>query len=163
VDKWLDQLEACLAQLDVEHDQLLGLVRRKQNAMRMGQTALIADCIEREHESVKQIAHVEKQRQQAVGQITAALEPTAAAPLTIGQIAERVGEPRRGRLLVLQQRLRRTIGIIKDENDVSRRAADGLLRHVQGVIRQVTMAVGGATYGRRGVVASAVSSFSVTG
>jgi hypothetical protein len=163
VDKWLDQLESCLTRLDAEHDQLLGLVRRKQGAMRLGQAVVISDCIEREHASVKQIAEIERLRQQTVGQITGAWAPGSAAPMTVAQIAERAGEPRRGRMLMMQQRLRRTIELIRTENEVSRRATEGLLRHVQGVIRHVATAMGGSTYGRRGVVASASSTFSITG
>lgn len=166
MDKWLDELETCLRRLDEHHDQLLGLVRRKHQAMRMGQHVLIADCCNREHEMVNRIAETEKRRQAAVGQVTFALSPQARVPLKISDIAERVGEPRRGRMLVMQQRLKQTIELIQQENDVARRATEGLLRHVQGVIQQVAAAVGGATYGRRGVVTSpnvAVSSFTVTG
>ena len=166
MDKWLDELEACMRQLDQEHDQLLGLVRRKQQAMRLAQHALIADCCGRESQSVHRIAAVEKRRQGIVGQITAAASPSAKQPLRLGEIADLAGEPRRGRLLVTQQRLQRTARLIQQENDVARRATESLLRHVQGVIQQVAAAVGGATYGRRGVVTSpnvAVSSFSITG
>ena len=166
MDKWLDELEGCLRELDQLHDQLLGLVRRKHQAMRLAQHALIADCVERENAMVQGIAAVEKRRQAAVGQVTFALAPQARQPLRVTEIAGRIDEPRRGRVLVLQQRLQRTIGLIQQENEVARRATDSLLRHVQGVIQQVAAAVGGATYGRRGVVTSpavAVSSFSITG
>lgn len=163
----LGQLERVMRLLNDEHTQLLSLVHRKSEAMRQGKPALVSDCCEREHERVQKIAELEKQRQQIVALITESVDPNASAPLRMGEIADRAGEPVRGRLLVSQAQLRETLESIRQHNAVAKRAADGLLHHVRGVMQTVTRMVGDAgTYGRRGAIASPaapVSSFSITG
>ena len=167
MDKWLDQLETDLAALITEHQELLGLIRRKKEAMTQAKTRVVADCCQMENEHVQRIAQTEKHRQQVVAAITEAINAEAKEPLTMEEIAGRVPEPRRGRLLVRRQQLRVLMQTIKSENDVARRITEGLLRHVQGMIQQVTLAVGAAgTYGRKGITAApaiAVSSFVVSG
>ena len=166
MDKWLDQLEQCLSSMTVQHEQLLSLVRRKQEAMRMAQPQLVIDCCERENEHVQTITRIEKRRQAVIGQITAELTPGARLPMTLSQIADAIAEPRRGRLLVMQMRLRQLMQQIQHDNAVCRRATEGLMRHVTGVMQKVTAVVGAAnTYGRRGVANASpatVSSFSLT-
>ncbi|QNN23270.1 flagellar protein FlgN [Planctomycetales bacterium ZRK34] len=166
MDKHLDQLEQCLSGMTVQHEQLLSMVRRKLEAMRMAQPDLVADCCQRENEHVQAIARIEKRRQTVIGEITSVLAPGSRLPMTLGQIADAVGEPRRGRLLVMQVKLRQLMQRIQHENAVSRRATEGLVRHVTGVMQKVTAVVGAAnTYGRRGVANASpatVSSFSLT-
>lgn len=166
MDKHLTQFEQCLSNLTEQHEHLLTMVRRKQEAMRLAQPDLVADCCERENEHVQTIAAIEHRRQTVLGEITQAIAPQADKPLTLAQIADHVGEPHRGRLLVMQGRLRELIHTIQNENAVSRRAAEGLLKHVTGVMQKVNAVVGAAnTYGRRGVASAApatVSSFSLT-
>jgi len=167
MDKHLDQLEALLGQLDAEHEQMLTLLAVKREAMRQAKPAAVSDCCERENERVQKIVAIEKRRQVIVGEITAALTPGAAQPLTITQIADRVGEPRRGRLLVLRQRVRDRMHRVARENAVARAATDGLLRHVQGLIQQVSKTLAGSgTYGRAGMNPAAstiTTTFSITG
>lgn len=152
MDKWLDELEACMEQLAGEHEHLLGLIRRKREAMRSARPALVADCCERENHHVQRIAHAEKRRQDVVGRLTGEIAPGGAEPMRLADLADHAGEPRRGRLLELHRKLRQTIGDIQRENDIARRATEGLLRHVRGVIQQVTEQMdGGITYGRRGI------------
>jgi hypothetical protein len=168
-ERWLDELERCLHRLSEEHEGLLDLIRRKQRAMQMGQPQLVTDCCERENAHVQRIGGLEGHRQKAVGELTALLGEDARSdqPLTLRAIAERIEEPRRGRLLVLHQRLRQTMEQVQRENRVARGATEGLLHHVRGVIQQVTQAVGGAgTYSRQGPVEAppdTASSFTVTG
>ena len=165
----LDALEHHLRRLAEEHEGLLELIRRKQRAMRMGQPQLVTDCCERENHHVQRIGGLEGHRQKAVGEITRFMTrgTEREQPLKLSEIAERLPEPRRGRLLVLHQRLRDTMHQVQRENQIARQATDGLLHHVRGVIQQVTQAVGGAgTYGKQGPVEAppgAVSSFSITG
>lgn len=165
VDEKLTQLAEQMELLLKTHEGLLGLVRRKQEAMRLGQAELVAETCELENEHVRKIAELEKRRQMVVGQITAELTPDAAEPLRLRDIADAVAEPRRGQLLVLHQQVRAVMERIQRENEVSKRAAEGLLRHVQGIVQQVTQVMGAATYGRRGGMAEApvaMNSFSVT-
>jgi hypothetical protein len=163
----MDQLEADMATLITEHESLLGLIRRKREAMRTAQPRLVYECCELENQRVQKIGRTEKHRQQVVAAITGLVNPAAKQPLTLEQIAAMVGEPRRGRLLVRRQQLRQLMQTVKDQNEQAGRITEGLLRHVQGMIQQVSQAIGTAgTYGRRGVSvapAVAVSSFVVSG
>lgn len=165
MDNYLSQLVEQMELLLRTHEALLGLVRRKQEAMRLGQADLVSETCTLENEHVQRIAELEKQRQAIVGTITESLSPKAGEPLRLRQIADAVAEPRRGQLLMLHQQLREVMERIRRENEVSKRAAEGLLRHVQGIVQQVQQVMGGATYGRRGSVApasAAMHSFSVT-
>lgn len=167
MDRELDNLERLMQALLEEHTGLHDLVRRKQQVMRMGRPALIEDCCTAENRHVQRIGGIERDRQASVGRLTEAWAPGADRPLRLAEIAERAGEPRRGRLLVSQRRLVELMDAIRRDNDVAKRATEGLLKHVQGVVQYVTQAVSGAgVYERRGRVATpgvAVSSFTVTG
>lgn len=158
MDNTLAQLLEQMESLLKAHEGLLGLVRRKQQAIRLGQPDLVSETCTLENEHVQRIAELEKQRQRMVGELTQQLAPNATEPLRLRQIADEFPEPTRGQLLVLHQRLRQTMQTIQRENAVSRRAADGLLRHMKGIVQQVTQAAGGATYGRRGSIAPAATS-----
>ncbi len=165
MDKQLNQLESHLRQLLTEHESLLSLIRRKQAAMREANARLVGDCCELENQRVQRIGEIEKSRQGVVAELTAMLTPGAAKPMTVGQVAERVDEPRRGKLLVLQSKLIGVIGDIRRESAVTRAAMERLLNHVNGMVQTIVKTVGGGTYGRRGVVQatpSLVSSFSAT-
>ncbi|MBI1367588.1 MAG: hypothetical protein GC162_02925 [Planctomycetes bacterium] len=166
MDKWFDQFEHAMTLLFAEHEQLLLLVKRKQEAMRLAKPQLVTDCCAHENERVQKIAELEKRRQQVLGLLTQKLAPQSTKPMTLSEVAEHAGEPRRGRLLVMHRKLRALIEQIRRENDIARRATEGLLRHVTGVMQMVTAAVGGSgTYGRRGMSgahATVVSSFSLT-
>ena len=165
MDKQLNQLESHLQQLLTEHESLLSLVRRKQQAMREANARLVGDCCELENERVQKIGEIEKTRQLVVAELTEMLAPGAAKPLTVGQIAEHLDEPRRGRVLVIQTQLVRVIGDVRKESAITRAAMERLLNHVNGMVQTIVKTVGGATYGRGGMVSAApslVSSFSAT-
>jgi hypothetical protein len=166
MDKWLDELETCLRQMHEEHHQMLALIQRKQQAMRQAKADAVHECCGLENQCIQRIGEVEKKRQACLGRLTAAWAPNSAKPLTIVEIAERVAEPRRGRLLVLKAQLTELMHGVRRENQVAQIATQGLIQHVQGVIKQVAAAMNPGTYGRRGPVVSSnmpCSSFSVTG
>lgn len=167
MDKWFDELEAHMTQLTEEHEQLLGLVRRKREAMRSAHPALVTDCCERENQHVQRIAHIEKRRQDLVGRITDQIAPGVDRPMRLTDLIHHTAQPRRDRLTAMHRKLRQTMRDIQRENDIARRATEGLLRHVRGVIQQVTHALdGGKTYGRRGIEHGPpliASSFTATG
>ncbi len=167
MDKKLNELEHCLRDLLVEHEQLLGLVRRKLEAMKLSSPELINDCCLRENECVQKIGDTEKHRQKVVGELTLIMQPNATEPLNLQQIGEALPEPRRGVILVLRAKLRDLMAQIKKENNVADQATKGLLGHVRGVMQMVRQAASGAgTYSRKGIeVKTSVpaSSFSLTG
>jgi len=166
VDKQLDKLETHLRDLLSEHESMLALVRRKHEAVRQALPAVVTECTERENEAVKRIGQIETERQNVVGELTQMLEPNAAEPLRLAELAERVDEPRRGRLLVMHRNLMETMQELRREAAVTRSAMEGLLGHVQGMVQMLVQTVGGGgTYGSRGRVnpaAAVVSSFSTT-
>lgn len=166
MDKDLLELENCLRQMTQEHRELFSLLQRKQQAMRVARPDVVHDCCRQENIHVQRIGQIETQRQHVLGRLTAKVAPKSKEPLTITQIADHAGEPRRGRLLVLRQQLREMIWACKRENEIARDATQSLLNHVQGVIQQVASAMGVGTYGRRGTVpqtSSLASTFTVTG
>lgn len=166
MDKALAELESLLTQLIAEHRQLLEQLRGKQQAMRSAKPAEVEARCTQEQAIVYRIGRLETQRQDAVRRITAMIDPAARSTLSITQIADRVEEPLRGRLLVLRQQLRELIETVRRENEVARIATEGLLKHVQGIIQQVAAAMGAGTYGRRGSMhqtPTLASTFSVTG
>lgn len=167
MDKQLRELEKQMAHLIDEHEALLGLVERKLEALRLAKPDLVTDCCARENDRVQRIAALEKRRLDLVGRITEGLEPRAAQPLSLTEIAKRVHGERGARLMVLRVKLQGLMERIRKENAVARRATEGLLGHMSGILQQVTNAMSnGGTYGRRGAVGSTpltASSFSITG
>ncbi len=166
MNRLIPQVEQCLNELIAEHEQLLMLVRRKRLALANAQPELVQDCCERENALIQRIGEIEKRRQTVVAQWTQQTHSAATQPLTLREIAERQDEPVRGRLLMNQQRLQELMRNVQDENRVARDATEGLLRHVQGMIRVISQAVSSAgVYGRKGVAAgppAMASSFAVT-
>jgi len=166
MDRDLLELENHLKQMLAEHQRLLELVRRKRQAMASASVGLVSDCCQRENECVQRIGRLEKSRQELVARITTHCDADAREPMTLGQIADRAGEPARGRLRVLHASLRELMGVVRSENRVAQAAADGLLQHVRGVIQSVRQAMSASgTYGRQGItppVATAASSFTTT-
>jgi hypothetical protein len=167
MDKMLSQLEQHLRELLREHEQLLTLIERKEQALRHAQPDLVSDCCRRENQHVQRIGAIEKRRQVLVGQITRQIDPAGSQPFNLRQIAEHASPAQRDRLMVLHAELRQLMVTIKQRNDVARRATEGLLHHVQGVMHAVGQAFASVgVYGRKGVNMGApavVSSFTITG
>ena len=162
----MKQLENHLRDLLDEHESMLTLIKRKRDGLKRAQPQVVNDCTNRENRHVQRIGEIEKQRQRVVAALTQVIVPQAPQPLSLGQIAEHASEPTRGRLLVLQKRLHETMQAIQRESSITRRAMEGLLNHVQGIVQSIVQNVGGGgTYCRRGQVSAAgarVSSFNAT-
>lgn len=164
MDKQLHELEEQLRDLLAEHEAMLALVRRKREAVRHARPNQVSDCTTAENAHVRRIGEIETRRQHTVAAISRAIDPAATEPMRLGRIAERVDEPRRGRLLALQAQLMQRMQEIQRESRIVRQAMDGLLKHVQGMVQVVAHTLGGQTYCQRGRVAAAqVSSFAATG
>ncbi len=167
MDKLLVELEELIRRLRDEHVQLLGLIRRKTQALRLAKPEVVGDCCERENQAIQRIGALEKRRQALVGQITSVLNPGAAAPMRLSEIAAKASPTRADRLKVLHAELRQLIEQVRCEGAIAQRATQGLLQHVQGVMQNLRQRfAGGNIYGRRGVASGPsemVSSFSMTG
>jgi len=137
IQQRIDALEQTLRHLIDEHVALGRLIAQKQQALRDAKPVDVENCCIMENQHVQRIGEFEKARQGLLGHLTGAWAPDAAEPLTLIEIAQRIDEPQRGRLLVLRQQLREQIKQVQHANAVAHRATEGLLNHVQGVIRQV--------------------------
>jgi len=165
VERIADALEAVLVELIDGHEKLVALCVAKRSALSAAQHDRVAEILGRENDRVQQISELEKQRLRLGGELTLALDPAAAAPMRLRQLAERCDEPRRGRLLVLRQTLEARMRSASNEMKVARRATEALVRHMQGIVQTINSACAGAgVYGRPGTASAptALSTFNTT-
>ncbi len=166
MDKQLAQLEHVLREQLAANEALLSLLNRKREAMKTADQALMLQCCELEQEKVHLLGELEKQRLQLVAALTLAVEPDAAEPLRLAELAQRMEEPARSRLLVLRAQLVERMTQVRDQTRITHRALESLQRHMQGLMMTVgALCSGVATYGANGArprAAAAVSTFSMT-
>ena len=98
---------------------------------------------QRENAVVQQISELEKKRLQLVADLTLALDPQAAQPLKLAELAQRLDEPDRGRLLVLRQQLLERMAEVRRQTNVARRATESLVSHMQGLVQSIGAACSG--------------------
>lgn len=139
-------LEAVLKQLAERHEQLLALMKRQREALRQADHHGVSEYSRLENTIVQAIGELEKQRLELVAELTRAIHPTAAQPMRMRDLAERLPEPSRGRLLVLREQLRDRIARVKEESSVTRRATESLLKHMQGLVHTLGNAGRAAGY-----------------
>lgn len=165
-EKSVNQLEALLRTQIASHESLLELMSRKRMAMQMANPAVMAECTLQEAQLVQVIGQCEKERLTHVADLTLLLDPDASEPLSLMDLAQKLPEPTRGRLLTLRLELRRRMERVRVESGVMAKASQSLVRHVQGLIQMIgTACTGVSTYnpqGGRHQAATAVSTFSAT-
>jgi len=166
MEKKIAKLEQILSKQLEEHELMFGLLKRKREALRQANHRLVRDCCEQENHRVQAIGELEKHRLRLVGELTLMLNPHAAAPMLLGELAERLDEPARGRLLVFRQQLREKMEQIRHDASVVRRATESLTRHMQGLVQTISGAMNcGGVYGSGGAPpqrAMAMSTFNTT-
>lgn len=159
-------LQTVLQQQVEAHEQLLTLLQRKRDGLRTADAKSVMACCALENEKVQLISELEKQRLCVIAALTLSLDPQAAAPLRLADLAEQLPEPVRGRLLVLRQQLVERMTRVAEASTVARRAAEALGRHMHGLVQSIgAISTGVATYGQRGkrpAGATAISTISVT-
>ena len=159
-------LEQVIRQLLDLHGELLDLLKRKQEKLRANDAQAMMDCCTLEHEKMQRIAELEKRRLTLAADLTLAVDPGAAEPMRLAELAERLDEPMRGRLLVLRQQLLETMKNVQSETSIVRLATETLAKHMQGIIQTIgAISTGVSTYGSGGAFPrqnSAVSTFSAT-
>jgi len=152
-------------QLDL-HAQLLELLKRKRDTLQANDNQAMTGVCVLEHEKLSKIADLEKQRLKLVADLTLKVDPRAQSPLKMADLAEQLGEPARGNLLVLRQQLLEGMQAVQQETHVVRRATEALSRHMHGIVQTLgALSAGIATYGSRGSLPqsnTAVSTFSAT-
>jgi len=166
MDRPLIQLEELLRKQIAMQSRLAAVLVAKMDACRHVQRERIIELHHQENEQLQSMAELEKQRLMLVAQITQMIDPQAAQPFRLRELAERLEDPMRGRLLVLRQQWVEKLHEVKRESTVARQAAETMLRHMQGLVHTITAAVSGiGTYSRTGgtpQAVAAVSTFSAT-
>lgn len=151
IQRDLAQLESVLSQSAKHHEQLLTLMLRQREALRCAQADKVTELSKQENVVVQAISGLEKRRLELVGALTGLLVPGAAQPMSLRELAERLPEPARGRVLVLREQLRGRIALVKEQASVTRRASEALLNHMQGLVQSLSqVSARGAGYDRPG-------------
>lgn len=165
-DMTLAYLESLVRQLVVAHQQLGELLQQKREALMHAEHERILQLTGLEHEKITLITTLEKERLAKAGELTLALDPQAAEPMKLNEIAERLAEPKRGRLLVLRQQLRDQMQEVQRTSSVTRRATESLVKHMHGLVQTIgAVSTGVTTYsskGHRPDNAMAIGTMSVT-
>lgn len=166
LEKAVTLLETILARQLAAHEELLALIGRKDQALRQARHQAVRELCRQENAQVQAISELEKQRIELAARITLMLDPSSSAPLRVLELAQRLEEPARGRLLVLRQQLRQKMERVRHEAGVVRRSAEALSRHMLGLVQSISGAVsGGGVYCRQGApprAAMTMSTFSAT-
>ncbi len=159
-------LEQTLRQQLSLHSELLELLKRKRDVLRSSDTRAAIGLCTLEHEKIQKIAELEKHRLELVAELTLSVDPQAKEPLSMSELADRLGEPARGRLLVLRHQLLERMKAVHYETGIVRRATETLSKHMNGIVQTIgALSAGVSTYGNRGAFPqsnTAVSTFSAT-
>lgn len=151
----LTQLEDVLQQSVNRQRQLVALLERKRMAMRGGKADEMTSICRLENAVVQAVSELEKRRLKLVADLTLRLNPAATEPLKMLDLAQRLPEPARGRLLVMRTQLVEAIQKVQEQSRVARRASESLLNHMNGLIRTIgVVSSGGAAYGQTGAINS---------
>ncbi|MBI1336356.1 MAG: hypothetical protein GC164_05280 [Phycisphaera sp.] len=166
MDKTLSQLEAVLREQLTANERLGELVAEKLDAMRRSDHRRVVACSALENQQLKRLTTLENERLELVAALTLMVKPGATEPMRMGELAQAMCEPARGRLLVLREMLRSKMEEVRQKAGVARQSAQALSNHMSGLIQTVGGAVTGvATYSQKGNrprAAVAVSTFSTT-
>lgn len=164
-EKQLVALERLLQDLMQAHEYLLELLGEKRVVMREAKHERMAQICQLENQQVKVISDLEKQRLQLVADITLLIEPNANEPLKLLELADRLAEPWRGRLLVFRHQLKQKIQATQAEAQTTQQATVQLMKHMTGLMQKVTAACTGASvYSAKGAPSdrNRISTFSMT-
>jgi hypothetical protein len=152
----LDELEKLLAAQHEVYRALLHAVERKREAIRTAAVETVIEISGKEEVIVGRLEAMDGQRRQLLARVSAEMGERTGESLTVRQIAERLDEPTRTRLLALAAQLRETILALRRESSVVRTGAEALGRHMGGIIQSMQTAISkAAVYGRRGRIAAA--------
>ena len=151
IEPLISSLESTLQRSYQLHESLLELMIRKRKALAAGQSDAMIELCRLENEQVQQISELEKNRLEMVARLTQLIDPDAAQPLHMRDLAMRFPEPLRGRVLLQRQRLREKILQVKEQCSIAKCATEALMKHVQGLVQTIgTFAAVGASYSDRG-------------
>ncbi len=128
-------LVALMCDLKELHEELLSVIGQKLAAMRRADTDALNSCLARERFLSDRIRQQEGLRQQLVrlmGQ-EIGLPAEAAQQLSLRDLAEELGEPRRAQLLGLAASVREVLAAIDRSNKVATLVTEEMLKHFRRV------------------------------
>ena len=147
-------LEKVLTDLVGHHQHLLALLEQQRDAFRHGDADGLTELCRLQDACVRGITDRERERVRLVLQLSQLLSPDVAdptKPLRLVELAERLPEPARGRVLELRGRLIAVMCDVQERSSVLRRAGDAMIGHVNALIRTIgTVSRGGSAYGLTG-------------
>ena len=152
--KNLFALEDVLSSLLEGQKQLGGLLERQRGALAAGDAPRLAELCREEQACIDRVRGLEARRTELLQKLSASVNPDAAAgaePLRLSELAQKVPEPVRSRLLVRRAELVKVMTEVQRATAVVRRASEALLRHVGGLIGTLGHAAqGGGGYSPAG-------------
>ena len=155
VDELVMQLELLLRSQQQDYENLGQMIQRKREAIRHADMNAITDLCQQENTIAQKVTETEKARLILTAELTRAIDPKASRPLSMSEVAQAIDEPNRTRLLQLSQTLRGTIEEVRAASRIVRAAADGLSRHMGGLLQTVQSALSRArVYSDRGRIAT---------
>ncbi len=155
VNELVMRLEQILHSQQQDYEKLGQLIQRKREAIRQADMNAIADLCQKENTIAQHVTELEKTRLILSAELTRTLDPKASRPLSMSEVAQAIDEPNRSRLLQLSQALRETIEEVRAASSIVRAAADGLSRHMGGLLQTVQSALSRArVYSDRGRIAT---------
>jgi hypothetical protein len=160
MDNDLAQLETLLHQEIDAQRSLTAAVQRKLGAIRAADHRQVVACCQEENRLMQAAADLAKARMALAAKITQALDPKAPQPLRLGDLADQLPEPTRGRVRVLRQQLCQQIQAVSHDAGIARRAAEVLAAHMRGLVRTVGAAMTGVGVYERGGVCPRSAAFS---
>lgn len=121
------------------HDELLALIRAKVDAMKRSDIQRMQALTEQEHSLAKRIHEREGYRRQLMDAIGEQLRlpPRAARALSVSQLAARMPEPQRSKLLEAANRLRAGVTRTAAANRVAGTIARQISSHLRWVFASV--------------------------
>lgn len=168
VDPW-DALERVLQEQIRVQGEAAELIRAQTVALRDGQ----ADEIDAMHQQRERLLHgmaqLQHQQRAAIAGVARTLGKTSnlAQPVRLLELIEAAPAPRRERLIAMRERLRSEAEQAQGRARVAGRAAESLVRHVNGIVRNLAHSASGRpAYTRHGtpdMPVGALNTFTVTG
>jgi len=143
-------LDALLADLEQEHENLLQLAELQRDAIIRADTRDLSEVVKQTAETLGRIASIEQSRQQIIKL------PNGTIP-TVDQITAQLRDQNQGKLAdTLTDRsrsLKTLMHRVNEEHQAVRLASLELSNHMNGLIKQVSAKLSHTgTYGRRGAV-----------
>jgi len=142
----LDKLDALLADLESEHEQLLTLAGQQRDAITRADTKDLGRVVEQTAMTLGRIAGIENSRQRLIKR------PDGSIP-TVNQIAAQADRDHAKTLTDRSASLRELMVRVNKEHQAVREASQALSNHMSGLMEQISAKLSHTgTYGRRGAV-----------